>query len=114
MFKLKTSYDHYSEAENSFSVTVSDPVMYGKIQLTKYALNTVSDEKQPEEDATFTVYLKSAASYDAAKETERDTRGFDLPKTGGRGNVLIYGLGIAALLTAGGITAFYLRKRRHG
>ena len=46
--------------------------------------------------------------------TVTNTRGFDLPKTGGRGNVLIYGLGIAALLTAGGITAFYLRKRRHG
>ena len=43
-----------------------------------------------------------------------NTRGFDLPKTGGKGNALIYGLGIVALLTAGGITAFYLRKRRHG
>ena len=46
--------------------------------------------------------------------TVTNTRGFDLPKTGGRGNALIYGLGIAALLTAGGITAFYLSKRRHG
>ncbi len=46
--------------------------------------------------------------------TVTNTRGFDLPKTGGRGNALIYGLGIVALLTAGGITAFYLRKRRHG
>lgn len=43
-----------------------------------------------------------------------NTRGFGLPKTGGKGNALIYGLGIVALLTAGGITAFYLRKRRHG
>ena len=46
--------------------------------------------------------------------TVTNTRGFDLPKTGGKGNALIYGLGIAALLTAGGITAFYLRKRRNG
>ena len=46
--------------------------------------------------------------------TVTNTRGFDLPKTGGKGNALIYCLGIAALLTAGGITAFYLRKRRHG
>ena len=46
--------------------------------------------------------------------TVTNTRGFDLPKTGGKGNALIYGLGIAALLTAGGITAFYLRKYRHG
>ena len=46
--------------------------------------------------------------------TVTNTRGFDLPKTGSKGKALIYGLGIAALLTAGGITAFYLRKRRHG
>ena len=71
-YKLKTSYDRYSEKENSFSVTVSDAVMYGKIQLTKYALNTVSGDKQPEEGATFTVYLKSAGSYDKAKDSERD------------------------------------------
>ena len=45
--------------------------------------------------------------------TVTNTRGFDLPKTGGKGNALIYGLGIVALLTAGGITLFYLRKRRH-
>ena len=46
--------------------------------------------------------------------TVTNTRGFGLPKTGGKGNALIYGLGIVALLTAGGITLFYLRKRRHG
>ena len=72
VYKLKTSYDHYTSAENSFSVTVSDPVMYGKIQLTKYALNTVSGDKQPEKRATFTIYLKSAGSYDKAKDSERD------------------------------------------
>ena len=53
-------------------MTVSDPVMYGKIQLAKYALNTVSGDKQPEEGATFTVYLKSAGSYEKAKNSERD------------------------------------------
>ena len=72
VYKLSTSYDHYSNAENSFSVSVSDHVIQGKIQLTKYAVNTVSGDKQPEEGATFTVYLKSAGSYDAAKEAERD------------------------------------------
>ena len=61
-----------TEKENSFSVTVSDAAMYGKIQLTKYALNTVSGDKQAEEGATFTVYLKSAGSYDKAKDSERD------------------------------------------
>ena len=72
VYKLKTSYDHYSNAENSFSVSVSDHVIQGKIQLMKYAVNTVSGDKQPEEGATFTVYLKSAGSYDKAKKSERD------------------------------------------
>ncbi len=46
--------------------------------------------------------------------TVTNTRGFDLPKTGGRGNLLFYGLGAFALLTAGAVTVLYLRKRRHG
>ena len=46
--------------------------------------------------------------------TVTNTRGFDLPKTGGRGNLLFYGLGAFALLTAGVVTVLYLRKRRHG
>ncbi len=72
VYKLQTSYDHYSQAENSFSVTVSDRVIQGQIQLTKYALNTVSGEKQPEQGVTFSVWLQSAGSYDSAKESERD------------------------------------------
>lgn len=46
--------------------------------------------------------------------TVTNTRGFDLPKTGGRGNLAFYGLGAFAVLTAGVVTALYLRKRRHG
>lgn len=46
--------------------------------------------------------------------TVTNTRGFDLPKTGGRGNLLFYVLGAFAVLTAGVVTALYLRKRRHG
>lgn len=46
--------------------------------------------------------------------TVTNTRGFDLPKTGGRGNLAFYGLGAFALLTAGVVTALYLRKHRHG
>lgn len=45
--------------------------------------------------------------------TVTNTRGFDLPKTGGRGNVLLYGLGIFAVLSAGVFTVIYLRKRRN-
>ena len=57
VYKLQTSYDHYSQAENRFSVTVSDQVIRGQIQLEKWAVNTVSGEKQPEQGATFAVWL---------------------------------------------------------
>ena len=72
VYKLQTSYDHYSQAENHFTVTVSDQVIRGQIQLEKWAVNTVSGEKQPEQGATFAVWLQSAGSYDSAKESERD------------------------------------------
>lgn len=72
VYKLQTSYDHYSQAENRFTVTVSDQVIRGQIQLEKWAVNTVSGEKQPEQGATFAVWLQSADSYDSAKESERD------------------------------------------
>lgn len=72
VYKLQTSYEHYSQAENHFTVTVSDQVIRGQIQLEKWALNTVSGEKQPEQGATFAVWLQSAGSYDSAKESERD------------------------------------------
>jgi LPXTG-motif cell wall-anchored protein len=42
-----------------------------------------------------------------------NTKGFDLPQTGGSGNSLLYGLGIFAVLSAGVITALYFRKRRN-
>ncbi len=45
--------------------------------------------------------------------TVTNTRSFDLPKTGGQGSMLLYGLGIFAVLTAGIITVLYIRKRRN-
>lgn len=41
-----------------------------------------------------------------------NTASFELPKTGGRGNRLLYGMGILALLTAVGSVVVFTRKRR--
>ena len=41
-----------------------------------------------------------------------NTANFELPKTGGRGNKLLYGMGILALLTAVGSAVVFTRKRR--
>lgn len=72
VYKLSTSYNHYSSAENTVKVTVSDQVIKGTLQLDKCALNTVNGEKQPEKGATFRVWLKSAGSYANANAAERD------------------------------------------
>lgn len=72
VYKLSTSYNHYSAAENTVKVTVSDQVIKGRITLDKWAVNTVNGDKQPEQGATFNVWLKSAGSYAKAKATERD------------------------------------------
>lgn len=72
VYPLKTSYSHYSEADNHIALTVSDRVITGKIQVSKYARNQVADTNQPEDGAIFRVWLKSAGSYDKAKDSERD------------------------------------------
>ena len=41
-----------------------------------------------------------------------NTANFELPKTGGRGNKLLYGMGILALLAAVGSAVVFTRKRR--
>lgn len=72
VYQLTTCYFHYTDASNHFKVTVSDYVIKGKIQVKKYAYNSVSDEKQNEKGATFHVWLKSAGSYDKAAEAVRN------------------------------------------
>ena len=71
-YKLTTGYSHYSAANNHITLTVSDEVINGKIQLEKYAVNTVTKDKQPEQGAAFEVYAKSAGSYAQAPENKRD------------------------------------------
>ena len=73
VYSLKTSYTHYSSAMNSITITVSDQIIMGKIQIQKQAVNTVSGEKKPEKGATYQVWLKSAGSYSNAAAAYRDT-----------------------------------------
>lgn len=72
VYPLKTSYSHYAEADNHIALTVSDQVITGKIQVSKYARNQVAGTRQPEDGAVFRVWLKSAGSYAKAKDSERD------------------------------------------
>ena len=72
VYTLTTNYGDYSKAQNTVSLTVKDTVIKGKIQIEKYAHNTVSGSKTPEKGATYQVWLKSAGSYAKAKTAERD------------------------------------------
>ena len=57
---------------SAISDTVNETIKKGNIALIKHTDNGETQLETPEVGAEFTVYLKSAGSYDAAKKTERD------------------------------------------
>ena len=52
---------------------MNEQVIKGNISIIKHTDNGETQIETPEEGAVFEVYLKAAGSYEAAKETERDT-----------------------------------------
>lgn len=59
----------YNSAKND----VNEQVIKGNIAIIKHTDNGETQIETPEEGAVFEVFLKSAGSFDAAEETERDT-----------------------------------------
>lgn len=62
----------YTIELNSTAVDVVETVMKGSIAIIKHSDDGETQIETPEEGAEFCVYLKSAGSYDAAAESERD------------------------------------------
>ena len=62
----------YTVERNSTANDVNEQIIKGNIAIIKHADDGSTQIETPETGATFEVYLKSAGSYDAAKETERD------------------------------------------
>ena len=62
----------YTVERNSTANDVTEQIIKGNIAIIKHADDGSTQIETPETGATFEVYLKSAGSYDAAKETERD------------------------------------------
>lgn len=62
----------YTVELNSTENAVNEQVIKGKIAIIKHTDNGDTQIETPEEGAVFEVFLKSAGSYEAAKETERD------------------------------------------
>ena len=62
----------YTVEYNSAANDVNEQVIKGNIAVIKHTDNGDTQIETPEEGAVFEVYLKSADSYENAKETERD------------------------------------------
>ena len=75
----ETSYHVGAEATlytvelNDTSNDVTEQVIKGRISIIKHTDDGSTQIETPEEGAEFQVYLKSAGSYDSAKDSERDT-----------------------------------------
>ena len=63
---------NYTVELNSISLTVQEIVKKGSIAIIKHSDNGDTQIETPEAGAEFSVYLKSAVSYDTAAESERD------------------------------------------
>lgn len=72
IYPVGAEASHYTVEHNSTAVDVFETVMKGSISIIKHTDNGETQIETPEEGAEFCVYLKSAGSYDAAKESERD------------------------------------------
>ncbi len=64
---------YYDEEFNTEYMTVYEQIIRGTIRIAKHSDNGHSGMETPEVGAEFQVYLKSAGSYENAKETERET-----------------------------------------
>lgn len=62
----------YELEYNEVAVDVDEDILKGRVAIIKHTDNGDTGIETPEKGAEFQIYLKSAGSYEAAKETERD------------------------------------------
>lgn len=70
--KVGAEPELYTVELNSTANDVTEQVIKGNIAIIKHTDNGETQIETPEAGATFEVFLKSAGSYEATKETERD------------------------------------------
>ena len=70
--KVGAEPELYTIEHNQTSNDVNEQIIKGNIAIIKHADNGSTQIETPEAGAEFEVFLKSAGSYEAAKETERD------------------------------------------
>lgn len=71
VYPIDCSADNYTVELNTEYLTVTEQVIKGKIAIIKHSDDGSTQIEKPEKGATFEVFLKSAGSYDNAKDTER-------------------------------------------
>lgn len=72
IYKVGASATLYTIEHNQTSNEVTEQVIKGNIAIIKHTDNGETQIETPEQGAAFEIYLKSAGSYDAAEEDERD------------------------------------------
>ena len=72
MYPVPAAADQLPSIKNDLTLTVKETPILGRLSISKLAVNSIAGTEAPEAGASFEVFLKSASSYDAAAEAERD------------------------------------------
>lgn len=85
VYSVGAEAKNYTVEKNTVEMTVKEEVIKGKISIIKHSDDGTTQIETPEQGAEFEVYLKSAGSFEAAKESEKDylvcdKNGFDKTK----------------------------------
>ena len=85
VYSVGAEAKNYTVEHNNISLIVKENAVRGKISLIKHSDDGTTQIETPEQGAEFEVYLKSAGSFEAAKESEKDylvcdENGFDETK----------------------------------
>ena len=72
VYPVPATADQLPTIKNDLTLTVKENPILGRFSISKLAVNSAAGTEAPETGATFEVFPKSAGSYDAAAETERD------------------------------------------
>lgn len=72
IYKVGAEPKNYTVEINPISIGVTEDVIKGKIALIKHSDDGTTGIETPESGAEFEIFLKSAGSFNNAKETERD------------------------------------------
>lgn len=72
VYPVPATADQLPTIKNDLTLTVKENPILGQFSISKLAVNSAAGTEAPETGATFEVFPKSAGSYDAAAESERD------------------------------------------